>query len=102
MRKEIDQNRRSGRVGAPHDEAAFRARVDEARQAGLATSVRAGPAGTSAVSAPVFDATGGLVLALSVFGQGDRLDVSAGSLLAGLVRSAADALSRDLGARIVT
>jgi flavin reductase (DIM6/NTAB) family NADH-FMN oxidoreductase RutF len=51
----------------------------------------------TAVSAPVFDRTGMMILALTVVGHGDRLDVSTGSDLTATLGEAAASLSRHLG-----
>jgi DNA-binding IclR family transcriptional regulator len=67
------------------------------RAAGLATSRDSVVAGVSAAAAPVFDASGRLVLALTVIGPTASLDFSLEAPLAAVLRDAAALLSRRLG-----
>jgi DNA-binding IclR family transcriptional regulator len=69
------------------------------RRRGWAATVGEREAGVASVSAPVRDATGGVVGALSVSGPIDRLTRSPGRLHAGEVTAAAAALSRAAGWR---
>ena len=55
--------------------------------------------GFGAVSAPVFDATGRLCMALTVFGRTNRVDSSPDSALARIVAEAATRLSEAFGYR---
>lgn len=83
-------------LGEPLPDAATVAAV---RAAGLATSRDGVVAGVSAAAAPVFDAEGRLVLALTAIGPSTGFDTSAeGAPPLGL-RDAAAALSRRLGHR---
>jgi DNA-binding IclR family transcriptional regulator len=76
------------------DAAAFTARVlAEVRRRGWATSVGEREAGVGSVSAPVRDATGAVVAAVSVSGPLERLTRSPGRLHAGAVCAAAAELS---------
>ncbi len=67
------------------------------RQAGLATSRDGVIAGVSAAAAPVFDASGRLVLALTAIGPSASFDTAPDSGLAQALRSAAGLLSQRLG-----
>ncbi|MDR7336133.1 IclR family transcriptional regulator [Roseateles asaccharophilus] len=69
------------------------------REEGLATSRDGVVAGVSAAAAPVFDAEGRLVLALTAIGPSTGFDTSAESALPLTLRHAAAALSRRLGYR---
>lgn len=69
------------------------------RAQGLGRSDGAVVAGVSALSVPVFDHRGGVVLALTVIGPSAALDSRWDGPLAGLMRQAAAALSARLGYR---
>ena len=71
----------------------------EVRAQGLGRSDGAVVAGVSALSAPVFDHLGDVVLALTVIGPSAALDSRWDGPLAGLMRQAAAALSARLGHR---
>ncbi|HMC71710.1 MAG TPA: IclR family transcriptional regulator C-terminal domain-containing protein, partial [Mycobacteriales bacterium] len=66
---------------------------------GWASSVAEREAGVASVSAPVFDASGAVVAAVSVSGPIDRLTRQPGRLHAAEVVAAGRALSRTLGWR---
>jgi len=69
------------------------------RRRGWASSVAEREAGVASVSAPVFDASGAVVAAVSVSGPIDRLTRQPGRLHAAEVVAAGRALSRTLGWR---
>jgi DNA-binding IclR family transcriptional regulator len=69
------------------------------RRRGWAASVAEREAGVASVSAPVFDANGAVVAAVSVSGPIDRLTRQPGRLHAGEVVAAGRALSRAAGFR---
>ena len=71
----------------------------EVRSQGLGRSDGAVVAGVSALSVPVFDHRGGVVLALTVIGPSAALDSRWDGPLAGMMRQAAAALSARLGHR---
>ena len=71
----------------------------EVRAQGLGRSDGAVVAGVSALSVPVFDHRGDVVLALTVIGPSAALDSRWDGPLAGLMRQAAAALSSRLGHR---
>ena len=81
-------------LGEALPEAAIRAAV---REAGLATSRDGVVAGVSAAAAPVFEASGRLVLALTAIGPSASFDTALKGPLATALRQAADLLSRRLG-----
>jgi DNA-binding IclR family transcriptional regulator len=83
-------------LGEPLPDAATVAAV---RKAGLATSRDGVVAGVSAAAAPVFDAEGRLVLALTAIGPSTGFDTSADGPIPQTLRDAAAALSRRLGYR---
>ena len=76
-----------------------RSTLVEVRRQGLARSEGAVVAGVSALSAPVFEHCGLIVLALTVIGPSAALDSRWDGALAGLMRNAAAALSARLGHR---
>ncbi|MDR7295429.1 DNA-binding IclR family transcriptional regulator [Pelomonas aquatica] len=67
------------------------------REAGLATSRDGVVAGVSAAAAPVFDAAGRLVLALTAIGPSASFDTAPDGTLALALREAAQVLSQRLG-----
>ncbi|MGM9484369.1 IclR family transcriptional regulator [Roseateles sp. NT4] len=71
--------------------------TDEVRAAGLATSRDGVVAGVSAAAAPVFEASGRLVLALTAIGPTASFDTAPDGPLAQRLREAAALLSRRLG-----
>lgn len=95
--RELEQNRRSNRPMAPQDRASLDRLLDQVRQDGLATVSNGGGESIAGIAAPVFDVTGRLAMALTVFGQAGRVDASPDGALARLVADAAQNLSRMLG-----
>ena len=81
-------------LGEPLPDAATTAAV---REAGLATSRDGVVAGVSAAAAPVFEASGRLVLALTAIGPSASFDTALDAPLAQSLREAAALLSRRLG-----
>jgi len=81
-------------LGEPLPDAATMAAV---REAGLATSRDGVVAGVSAAAAPVFEASGRLVLALTAIGPSASFDTALDAPLAQSLRDAAALLSRRLG-----
>ncbi|MCC7098084.1 MAG: IclR family transcriptional regulator [Rubrivivax sp.] len=87
-------------AAAPVDaatQAAFQREVAATRRSGLAHAVDSVLAGVSALAAPVFDAGGALVLALTVIGPGATLDTGPAAAPARLLREAAAQLTAQLG-----
>lgn len=85
--------------GARFDDA-FERELERVRTEGLARAVDAAVAGVSALAAPVFDAAGRLVLALTVIGPGAGFDVGPGGQAAVLLKARAETLSGLLGAPV--
>lgn len=81
-------------LGEPLPEASL---VDAVRRDGLATSRDGVVAGVSAAAAPVFDASGRLVLALTAIGPSASFDTAPDGPLLATLRQAAAQLSRRLG-----
>lgn len=81
-------------LGEPLPDAATLAAV---RDAGLASSRDGVIAGVSAVAAPVFDASGQLVLALTAIGPSASFETAADGPISRAMREAAALLSRRLG-----
>ncbi|MBI3349483.1 MAG: IclR family transcriptional regulator [Burkholderiales bacterium] len=81
-------------LGEPLPDAAMTAAV---REAGLATSRDGVVPGVSAAAAPVFDASGRLVLALTAIGPSASFDTAPTSELITALRDAGGLLSRRLG-----
>ena len=81
-------------LGEPMPTAAV---TEAVRLAGLATSRDGVVAGVSAAAAPVFDATGRLVLALTAIGPSASFDTAHDGALTAALRNAAALLSRRLG-----
>jgi DNA-binding IclR family transcriptional regulator len=83
----------------PADEStAFAAELDEIRARRLASSVDAPSPGISSLSAPVLDADGGLLLALTVIGSTGAIDVAAEGSVARALLAAAHDIGAELGA----
>lgn len=77
--------------------AAFDALVSEVRERGLARAVGEPIPGINALSAPVFDHTQGIVLAITTLGPAGSFDPAWDGPLAREVRACADDISRQLG-----
>ena len=86
--------RTGGRLGLG---LAFDREVDQVRAAGVACVEGVALKGVSAVSAPVFDAQGRLVLSLTAIGPGAVFDAAPDGAVATILRPAAAGLSRRLG-----
>jgi DNA-binding IclR family transcriptional regulator len=80
-------------------DAAFEAELAQVRRSGLSRAVDAAVAGVSALAAPVFDGSGGLVLSLVAIGPTASFDVADGGAAALTLRRCAGELSALLGAR---
>ncbi|WP_370372332.1 IclR family transcriptional regulator [Henriciella pelagia] len=97
--RELEQNRNSGRRNAPRDRGALAEIIAETRDRGFSAMNAGGGDGFGAVSAPVFDVTGRLQRALTVFGRSGRLDTGPESSLARLVLRSARSISETFGHR---
>lgn len=76
----------------------FEQALDRIRERRLSILTNGTVAGVTALSAPVFDGFGQMVLALTVIGPGATLDASAGGKAAKTLAACADDLSSRLGA----
>lgn len=97
IEQELEQNRRTGRPMAPRDRAALGELLEQVRQAGLAAVTDGGGEGIGAVAAPIFDVTGRMAMALTVFGRAGRIDTGKDGALARVIGGAAAELSSTLG-----
>ncbi|HSB25526.1 MAG TPA: IclR family transcriptional regulator [Burkholderiaceae bacterium] len=75
----------------------FEAELDEVRRHGLGRSEGAVIAGVSALSAPVFDHRGAMVLAITAIGPSAAFDARWSGAVAAVLREAAKAVSARLG-----
>jgi DNA-binding IclR family transcriptional regulator len=99
IERELEQNRNSGRPNAPRDRATLAEMIAATREHGFAVINNGGGDGFGAVSAPVFDVTGRLRMALTVFGRAGRVDVRPESTLVRIVARTARAVSTEFGYR---
>lgn len=72
-------------------------RIDEIRRDGLAFALGSPIPGVNAISAPVFDHTGQLQLAVTLIGAAETVDVTPSSEQAAALLQFAGSLSKDLG-----
>jgi DNA-binding IclR family transcriptional regulator len=79
-------------------DAAFERELEAIRVAGVADAVDAAIPGVSALAAPVFDASGHMVLSLTAIGPGASFDVRQDGAPATALKACAAHLSRQLGA----
>jgi len=79
-------------------DAALQAQLAQVRKQGLAQAVDASVPGISAMAAPVFDVSNGLVMSLTAIGPSAIFDARADGELAQVLRRSATELSRQLGA----
>ncbi len=87
---------------APGIDAALEAELRDVRQRGLAQAIDRTLPGISALAAPVFDAHGSMVLAMTAIGPSAGLDTRDEAPPAAALRQAAEHLSRRLGWRAAT
>ncbi|MBP1848366.1 DNA-binding IclR family transcriptional regulator [Rhizobium petrolearium] len=99
IERELEQNRASGRVNAPKERAALAELIRETRSRGFACIADGGGDGFGAVSVPIFDPTGRLLMALTVFGRTRRVDSGPDSALARIVVASGKRLSEAFGFR---
>ncbi|MEY2687247.1 MAG: hypothetical protein RL375_1445 [Pseudomonadota bacterium] len=84
-------------LATPITDAEVDARLAQVRRDGLAGAVNLTVAGVSAVAAPVFDATGALVLCLTAIGPSLSFDTAPGGAIGQALTQRSLALSRRLG-----
>lgn len=97
IERELEQNRNSGRPNAPRDRVSLAEMIGETRDRGFSIMNNGGGDGFGAVSAPVFDVTGRLHMALTVFGHTGRVDTSPDGTLARIVARTARSVSAAFG-----
>jgi DNA-binding IclR family transcriptional regulator len=98
LAKATDEDRRRVLDGLPHEEAARLARmVATTARRGWADSIGEREAGVASVSAPVLDAVGGIVAAVSVSGPANRIGAMRGRRYATAVKAAAHEVEAALG-----
>jgi DNA-binding IclR family transcriptional regulator len=74
--------------------------IAETRGQGYAVMNNGGGDGFGAVSAPIFDVTGRLCMALTVFGRTERVDASPDGTLARIVSRTAGKVSSAFGHKV--
>lgn len=98
LARATDEERRRVLAGLPHDEAVRLARmVATTARRGWADSIGEREAGVASVSAPVLDAVGGIVAAVSVSGPANRIGAMRGRRYATAVTAAAHEIEGALG-----
>ncbi|WP_177213115.1 IclR family transcriptional regulator [Celeribacter neptunius] len=97
IERELEQNRISGRPNSPLDRAELDAMIGATTARGYSCMTDGGGDGFGAVSAPVFDVTGKLVMAVTVFGRSNRVDATADGTLARIVARTAAKISAAFG-----
>jgi len=98
LAKATDEDRRRVLGGLPHEEAVRLARmVATTARRGWADSIGEREAGVASVSAPVLDAVGGIVAAVSVSGPANRIGAMRGRRYATAVTAAAHEVEAALG-----
>jgi DNA-binding IclR family transcriptional regulator len=110
VRPVYDAERRAAGGGRNHGEARtrwpawaqFHRELDEVRRHGLGRAEGAVVAGVSALSAPVFDHRGAMVLAITAIGPSAALDTRWSGAVAATLRNAARMVSARLGHTLAT
>ena len=100
IERELEQNRNAGRTNAPKDRSILAEMIAETRGQGYAVMNNGGGDGFGAVSAPIFDVTGRLCMALTVFGRTERVDASPDGTLARIVSRTAGKVSSAFGHKV--
>src|SRR5690606_9671271 len=95
IRSEFDAAKKAGEPGFGISETLWRARVEEVRQLGYATTKDVPTPGVSAVAAPVFDHTGVMKLALTLIGPTGLIELDPTSICVTRLVTFARALSSD-------
>jgi DNA-binding IclR family transcriptional regulator len=84
---------------APKSRAELEATLAEIRAGGISRATDPGRSGYVAVCAPIWDAGGRLMMALTVFGNSARMNVAADSDFVRIVRAAAEELTDEMSGR---
>jgi len=99
IERELEQNRLSGRPNAPRKRTELAELISATREQGYSCMTDGGGDGFGAVSAPVFDVTGKLVMAVTVFGRSNRVDAHPEGTLTRIVARTATKISSAFGYR---
>ena len=99
IERELEQNRPSGRPNAPRKRTELAELISATREQGYSCMTDGGGDGFGAVSAPVFDVTGKLVMAVTVFGRSNRVDAHPEGTLTRIVARTATKISSAFGYR---
>jgi DNA-binding IclR family transcriptional regulator len=99
VRPVYEAERRAAPAGAAPTWAQLQRELDEVRRHGLGRAEGAVVAGVSALSAPVFDHRGAMVLAITAIGPSAALDTRWSGAVAATLRDAARSVSARLGHR---
>jgi DNA-binding IclR family transcriptional regulator len=99
LAQELAAQGSKNRSGMPRDLKQARALLEQTRQQGLGRVVDTLLPGISGLAAPVFDATGRMVLGLVSLGSSASFDASEGGIAARVLKRYANQLSEELGWR---
>ncbi len=99
IEQELKQSARSARAGALNSRAKVNAMLAQVRRARLARVSGDLLTGVNAISAPVFDHRGRVVLAITAIGDERRFDASPQGTVARVLRETAVSVSRRIGYR---
>lgn len=95
--RELEQNKLTQRQSAPRTLSDLDTLTARVRRNGVSTLANGGGGGIAGISAPVFDASGNLAMALTVFGRSNRLDTETSNPLVQHVCEAAARMSKLFG-----
>ena len=94
---EMSEGARTQRIGMPISEAEMATKIECARRSGYATAAELPIPGVNAISAPVFDSTGQMQLALTLIGPSPALPVDPASPFITQLLATTQMLSSQLG-----
>jgi DNA-binding IclR family transcriptional regulator len=101
IKAHLDAEQRNGtedkRIGDPNTAASFAKEVEQIKRLGYATAIGSPVPGINAISAPVFDHTGQMQLAITLIGPARLVDVRRGSSHVRRMTEFTAALSAELG-----
>ena len=99
----LEAERRDGserlRIGDPATAASFEKAVEQVKKQGFATADQSPVPGINAVSAPIYDQTGHMQLAVTLIGPAKMVDIRQGSRHVARVIAFAESMSSKLGYR---
>lgn len=99
IQRELEQNKLLNRVDAPQSLSDLEAIVATIRFNRVSMIENAGNSGTAAICAPVFDASGKFIMAISVFAKAGRIDIGLDGNLVGKVIATTRRLSDAMAGR---